>query len=120
MPIQPRPRLPLVYIAGPYTFPDPIENLHRAVQTAEVIESYKCAVIIPHLSMAWHMARPAPVEVWYARDIEVLLNCDALVRFSGRSVGADAEVEQARANGIRTFTFDDLGMTAFKNWRKAQ
>ncbi len=110
---------PLVYIAGPYSS-DPVTNVRSAIRVAEVIEARQCAVIIPHLSMLWDLIRPAPIHVWYGRDIEVLLHCDALVRFEGDSTGADREVEIARENDIRTFNFDQHGMAAFSIWREAQ
>jgi hypothetical protein len=108
---------PLVYIAGPYTHPDPVINVHRAIEVAEAIEKEKCAVIIPHLSMIWHLVRPADIDVWYSRDLEVLVHCHALVRFEGPSSGADNEVIHARFHAIPCFNFDADSMIAFKQWR---
>lgn len=111
---------PLVYIAGPYTHPEPSGNVRRAIEVAEIIEAHGCTPFIPHLNMLWDLIRPAPYEMWLQRDNEVLLHCDGLVRFAGESAGADAEVALARANGIRTFNFDKDGMAAFTTWREAQ
>lgn len=83
---------PLVYVAGPYTHPDPVLNTHTAVRAAEEIEMLGCYVVIPHLSLLWHAISPAPVERWYERDLAVMHRCDALVRLPGESAGADAEV----------------------------
>lgn len=87
---------PLVYVAGPYTRPDPVENTHNAVRAAEEIEALGCDVVIPHLSLLWHAISPAPLERWYERDLAVMRRCDALVRLPGVSTGADAEVAEFR------------------------
>lgn len=112
---------PLVYIAGPYTRDDPVLNTRAAVEWGEVVESYDCDVVIPHLSLLWHAISPAPLERWYERDLAVLARCDALVRFPGASTGADAEVEFAREHGIPCFIADPdfLTMTwpVFRQWR---
>jgi hypothetical protein len=112
------PVKPLVYIAGPYSTGDNVENVQQAVLVAEAIEARNCAVIIPHLSMLWHLIRPAPVKVWYRRDLEVLAHCNAVVRFPGPSTGADEEVRHARAQNIPVFFFDPVGMPSFDHWRR--
>lgn len=114
-------RWPLVYIAGPYTLPDPVTNVRRAVEVAEHIEGHECAVFVPHLSMLWDLISPAPVDDWYARDLRVLDHCDALVRFAGDSFGADREVVYADQLGIPTFdmVFDDRASVAFYEWRQS-
>lgn len=113
---------PLCYVAGPYTHPDPIVNVHRAVAVAEQLDEQGCAVFIPHLSMLWHLVRPAGVGEWYRRDIEVLRHCDALVRFDGNSIGADLEIAHARANNIPTFFTSpgDLLTPDFHRWMEGQ
>jgi nucleoside 2-deoxyribosyltransferase len=94
---------PLVYIAGPYTNPDPVFNTHEAIKWGETIENFGVDVVVPHLSLLWHIVSPAPVEKWYARDLAVLAKCDALFRFPGASSGADAEVVFAAERGIPVF-----------------
>ena len=94
---------PLVYIAGPYTQGDPVLNTREAVRWGEEIEAKDCDVVIPHLTMLWHLVSPAPIERWYARDLALLARCDAIVRFPGLSGGADKEVEFARERSIPTF-----------------
>lgn len=119
MPETPGDR-PLVYIAGPYTSPDPVLNTRSAVAWAEAVEGEGCAVVVPHLSLLWHAISPAPVERWYARDLAVLARCDALLRFPGASTGADAEVEFAEGRGIPVFMFDGSDFrewSAFREWR---
>lgn len=106
---------PLVYIAGPYTKPDPVENTRRAIEVGEAIEhNLVTNVFIPHLSLLWHIVSPAPIERWYERDHAVLARCDALYRMEGESLGADMEVEFARERGIWVFT----DMAEMELWRR--
>lgn len=112
-------RWPLIYIAGPYTAPDPVLNVRRAVAIAEAVEVEGCAVFIPHLSMLWHLVSPADIDDWYERDFLVLEHCDALIRFDGASTGADREVAHAAEFGIPTFLADrDNVSVEFHEWRK--
>jgi len=98
---------PLIYIAGPYTKPDPVLNTRHAVVAAERIEALGTDVFIPHLSLLWHLVSPAPYERWCERDNAVLDRCDALFRIPGESVGADAEEERARRLGMPVFSVGD-------------
>ena len=95
---------PLVYIAGPYTLPDPVANTRRAVHFAERLFSEgKVTPVVPHLTMLWHFILPHSLEWWYRYDIELLAHCDALLRLPGESAGADREVAFARENLIPVF-----------------
>ena len=109
---------PLVYIAGPYMHPDPVENTHRAIKTAdEIQESGLVTTFVPHLTMLWHMVKPHDVDHWYDYDLAILARSDALYRMPGPSTGADNEVLFAQTRDIPVFyTFADL-----INWaRRAQ
>lgn len=87
---------PLVYVAAPYTRPDPCENVHRIVKLGtRLVEEGVVTPILPHLTMLWHTIDPHPVDFWYAYDLEVMRRCDAVLRLSGESTGADAEVKEA-------------------------
>jgi hypothetical protein len=89
-------RKPLVYIAGPYTHPDPIENTHRHIQLGmRLVETGLAAVEIPHLSLLAHLVDPHPVDYWYAFDLDKLAHCHFLYRAIGESTGADNEVARA-------------------------
>ena len=99
---------PLVYLAGPYTNPDPVENIHRAIKIADGLLDV-CTPLIPHLTGTWHMVSPKPYEEWLAIDLEYMDRCDAVYRFAGPSSGADREVELAHEWGIPVlFTEEDL------------
>jgi len=95
---------PLVYIAGPYALPDPVENTHRTVKAANVLHDTGLVVChVPHLTMLWHTITPLPPEHWYAYDLAILARCDALLRLPGDSTGADKEVTFAQENNIPVF-----------------
>lgn len=96
---------PLVYIACPYSKPDPVENTHIAVMAGQRLrDQLKIAVIIPHLTMLEHAIIPRPYQYWLDIDLDVLEHCDALFRLPGESSGADKEVAFAKANDIPVFT----------------
>ena len=87
---------PLVYVAGPYTHPDPVRNTHRMVKIADALLRLHVTPIVPHLSMFWHLVRPKPYHKWLEYDLQVLARADVVLRVPGRSEGADAEVTHAR------------------------
>jgi hypothetical protein len=92
---------PLVYLAGPYSSPDPVENTHATIMLAtELVEAGRVTPIVPHLSLAWHLVTPRPIGFWYAYDLEVLARCDYILRMPGASTGADSEVKEAERLAI--------------------
>jgi hypothetical protein len=94
------PEKPFVYLAGPYTKPDPVENTHYTVRIADVLLDVGVIPVVPHLTMFWHAIRPRPYEDWLRYDLEVLARCDVLLRIPGESSGADREVARAEDLGI--------------------
>jgi nucleoside 2-deoxyribosyltransferase len=94
----------LVYIAGPYTRPDPVANTRAALDTAERLHATGVVTcVVPHLTMLWHFAHPHDLEYWYELDLATLARCDALLRIPGESTGADREVTFAAQRGIPVF-----------------
>lgn len=93
---------PLIYLAGPYTSPDPVRNTHDTIQAAERLHETELVTChVPHLSLLWHIVSPHDdVEFWYSYDLAVLKRCDALLRLPGKSSGADREVDFALGNHI--------------------
>ena len=87
---------PLIYIAGPYTHPDPVRNTHRMVKIADALLRLHVTPIVPHLSMFWHLVRPKPYRKWLEYDLQLLARADVVLRVPGRSEGADVEVTHAR------------------------
>lgn len=94
---------PRVYVAGPYTRPDPAENVRRAVHAADELDLLGCHPVVPHLSHLHHLIAPRDYGHWLERGLEELRSCDALVRLHGESPGADREVALALALGLPVF-----------------
>ena len=95
-----RDQVPLIYIAGAYTEPDPVENTHRMIHIADALLEAGFAPLIPHLTLAWHLVSPKPYATWLAYDRQLLTRCDALLRVPGYSRGATQEREFAVELGI--------------------
>lgn len=89
-----------VYVAGPYTNPDPCANTHRAVHTGQLLLNAGYSPFIPHLTHFWHTMIPNPYQVWLDYDMEWLLACDVVLRLPGESSGADKELAMAKQAGI--------------------
>lgn len=106
-----------LYIAGPYTHPDPVENTHRACRVATIVyEQTDWVPYVPHVSLVHHLVTPRPPEWWYEFDLHHLAKCDGIVRLPGESHGADREMEVARSLGIRIIDFDALPPEAQDAW----
>lgn len=92
---------PLVYVSGPYSKPDPVENVHRACLAAtQLLDSGLVAPVLPHLTAFWHFLTPRAYETWIALDLEMVRRSDAVLRLPGPSEGADREVALAEELGI--------------------
>ena len=102
---------PTIYIAGPYTLPDPCENVHKAVKAADALLRMGYAPYVPHLTHFWHTMYPHPYETWMGLDLPFVAKCDYLVRLPGVSAGADREVSLALNLGKPVF----YGMEAVPN-----
>ena len=92
-----------IYIAGPYTKPDPAQNTNRAIQIADDLLAAGYVPFVPHLCHLWELISPKPYTAWTEYDLEWLERCDAVLRFDGDSAGADAEVKRAEELGIPVF-----------------
>lgn len=94
-----------VYVAGPYTSPDPIINTREAILTGQRLYDAGMFPYVPHLTLLWHMVAPQEdVEYWYAFDLNAIDHADALLRMPGASTGADREVAYAEAQHVPCFT----------------
>ena len=96
-------RRPLIYIAGPYTKGDMVGNIREAVDWMNALIVIGCTPICPHLSHLADLIEPRTHTEWLDYDAGLVVRCDAVVRIPGESVGADAEVELARAAGVKVF-----------------
>lgn len=111
-------RRKLVYIAGPYTHPDPIENTHRAAKVGMAIYEHTDDLVpmVPHLSLLWHMVCPRPPQFWYDIDLDQMEHCQAITRLPGASSGADIEMERAAELGLEVIPFGSLPVEAQEAW----
>jgi len=104
-----------VYIASPYSKPDPCINTREAIDAANHLLGGGLIPFVPHLAHFWHTVTPKPYEEWLAYDDAWIDVCDAMLRLPGESSGADRETAKAKALGIPVFeTFKDLFA-----WQKA-
>lgn len=107
---------PLVYVAGPITKPEPMENVHRALMFASSI-AHKVTPFVPHLTCLWHMVEPRDYEEWMEYDFAVIHHCRALVRMKGESPGADREVALATELDLPVFIDGtSVGVPALIDW----
>lgn len=89
-----------IYIAGPITLGDTTENVKRAVAVGLDLLSRGYAPFIPHLShyaepLSTWTQHPTRYEEWLDLDRSYIAVCDALLRLTGKSRGADREVAWA-------------------------
>jgi hypothetical protein len=92
-----------VYVAGPYSRGDIVLNIREALFHADWLMAAGYIPFVPHLTGFWHLCFPRAYESWLAYDMEWLRVCDALLRMSGESPGADREVAEAQRLGIPVF-----------------
>ena len=98
-----------VYVAGPYTHGDTVNNIQAALTTAEHLAFMGFTPFVPHLTGFWHFLYPHEYEFWMKYDAEWLLACDAVLRIPGDSAGADREVEMAKSANIPVYyTVEEL------------
>jgi hypothetical protein len=103
---------PWVYVAGPYTQPDPAVNTRTALRAGDRLWDAGAVPIVPHLTHLWHLVEPQPYAHWLALGRELLTRCDALLRLPGASPGADEEVALAKALDIPVLD----GMERAQTW----
>lgn len=100
---RPTDRPPVVYIAGPYSAGDPVENTRRAMDVWHNLYSLGLTPICPHWSMQQHMVTHLTWDEWLDYDERLIDRCDALYRMPGVSRGADREVAYAQTIGVPVF-----------------
>jgi hypothetical protein len=107
----------MVYVASPYSLPDPVENTHHAIAAGERLDaSGVITAYVPHMNLLWHIVYPHDVDFWYAYDVAFLARCDALYRLPGQSQGADDEVAYMN-DGRKPVFYDEEGVILWaKEW----
>lgn len=68
-----------VYIAGPYTRPDPCINTNEAIRIADKLMSFGFVPFVPHLSHFWHTLAPKSYKAWIEYDLHWVAVCNAIL-----------------------------------------
>ena len=95
-----------VYVAGPISVGDIRANCLRAVKMGFALMDAGYAPYVPHYS--WFVDVDSTIgkgryEQWLSLDKSWISICDALLRLSGTSVGADREVAWAKSIGVPVY-----------------
>jgi hypothetical protein len=93
----------VVYISSPYSVGDQAVNVRRQLEAADEAICAGLCPYAPLLSHFQHMHRPRPYKHWMDISLEMLSRCDAVIRLTGKSKGADQEVKLARKLKIPVF-----------------
>ncbi|WP_447983799.1 DUF7768 domain-containing protein [Nitrospira sp. Nam74] len=108
-----------IYVAGPYTHGDVAVNVRTAIIAGLELIGLGYAPYVPHLMHFVHMMLPQPYETWMAVDLAWVRQCDAMLRLSGTSSGADREEALARQIGIPVYSsVKDILRDPVLGWRK--
>jgi hypothetical protein len=92
-----------VYVSGPYTNGDKLENVNTAIDMADRLSTNGYIPFVPHLTHFWDLRRPRQYDFWLDYDLRWLRDCHALIRLPGVSKGADIEVVEAHSFSIPVF-----------------
>lgn len=92
-----------IYIACPYTHGDQAFNVKTCTDMADLLAGHGFTPFVPLLYHFWHMISPHHYKFWTELDLRWVEKCDAVLRLSGHSPGADAEVFHAQSKGIPVF-----------------
>lgn len=92
-----------VYIASPYSIGDQAKNVKRSMDAANELFDNGFIPFIPLLSHFQHMVHPRSYQEWIDYDLIWVESCDAILRLSGESTGADMETDHASKNNILVF-----------------
>ena len=90
-----------MYVAGPCSPGDVARKVAAAVRAGDQLLEAGLVPYVPHLAVVWDFLRPR--GDWSRLRLAWLGACDALVRISGESAEADAEVAWCRERGIPVF-----------------
>jgi uncharacterized protein YjeT (DUF2065 family) len=101
-----------VFVAGPITGDGETEvltNIRLGIDAAQRLLVQGFVPFSPHTHVAWGLVYRNSPRLWKQLDLNWLERCDALLRISGESAGAAAEVAYAELHGIPVFnSVEDL------------
>ena len=90
---------PLIYVAGFYSSYPPY-GMRNCIVLGTLLLQRGYLPYLPHLTGIWDMVTPMPYPAWLEIDKGWLRVCQGLIRFPGKSSGADGEEALARELGI--------------------
>lgn len=93
----------MIYIASPYSVGNKLANVNRQIDAGERLMQAGYCPVIPLYSHYHEKRYPHEYDVWLEIDHCKLSKCDALLRLSGDSPGADQECEWAQELHIPVF-----------------
>lgn len=94
-----------IYVAGPYTLPDPEANLKRALIISSKLIDIGAAPFCPHLFHYYDAIKKRSYDSWLELCFKWVSQCDLFYRIEGKSLGSDREESLAF----------DLGKPIFKS-----
>lgn len=92
-----------VYLAGPYSSPDPLQNAHSGSRVFFAFRDAGLVPYLPHSDLVMHLVEPRDYEFWLSYCLDLIGRFDCLFRMPGHSPGADREVALAESLGIPVF-----------------
>jgi hypothetical protein len=107
-----------VYIASPYTKPNPNHNVHRAIKAADALLAAGFIPFVPILNHLWDTVSPHHYEDWMRWDHAWIERNDALVRLAGLSPGADRDREIGVKHGLHIFETVEALINAVETARR--
>lgn len=107
-----------VYIAAPYTKPDPAINTRNAIAAGERVlqETTDWLPFVPHLFHLWHLIHPHPYNFWMDMDHNWLKACHAIVMVGDMSEGVKEDLNKASDMALPVF----LTLDEFIEWTKEE
>lgn len=109
---------PLVYIAGPFRGPTPLDvrrNVERARDVGMIVAAHGAYPVIPH-TMTADFDKQLTDEFWLAGTLELMRRCDAVFLMATWTLSRGATAERAEALARDMPVFDTLA--PFAQWVK--
>ena len=92
-----------IYIASPYRIGNIELNVIISLEASDKLMDLGHFPYAPLLAHFQNKLFPRPEADWMKLDLEYLRQCDCVLRLHGKSVGADAEVTEAKRLGIPVY-----------------
>lgn len=80
-----------IYVAGPYTNPNPEDNLFKALAVSNKLINIGAAPFCPHLFHYYDQIQKRSYDEWLELCFKWVSQCDLFYRIKGKSSGSDKE-----------------------------